>query len=151
MPKFEICAASENDIPLIMDFIRELAMYEKLEDQVVITPALLRTHLFEKPQASCILGWEDQQAVGFAFYFYNFSTFIGKPGLYLEDLFVSPEYRGKGYGKKMLLHLKQMAIEQGCGRMEWSVLDWNTPAIDFYKSIGAEPMDEWTVFRLTLH
>lgn len=150
MPKLTIRAAEVSEIPQILAFIRDLAVYEKLEDQVVVTAENLREQLFEQQRASCLIALEAATPVGFALYFYNFSTFLGRPGLYLEDLFIKPEFRGRGYGKQLLLHLRQVAIEQGCGRMEWSVLDWNTPAIDFYKSLGAVPMNEWTVFRMTL-
>ena len=150
MPKLTIRAAEVSDISEILAFIRDLAVYEKLEDQVVVTAENLREQLFEQQRASCLIALEEATPVGFALYFYNFSTFLGRPGLYLEDLFIKPEFRGRGYGKQLLLHLRQVAIEQGCGRMEWSVLDWNTPAIDFYKSLGAVPMKDWTVFRMTL-
>lgn len=150
MPDLTIRAAGFSDIPEILAFIRDLAVYEKLEDQVVVTEEILREQLFEQQRASCLMALEADTPVGFALYFYNFSTFLGRPGLYLEDLFIKPEFRGRGYGKQLLLHLRQVAIEQGYGRMEWSVLDWNTPAIDFYKSLGAVPMNEWTVFRMTL-
>lgn len=150
MPKLTIRAAEVSDIPEILAFIRDLAVYEKLEDQVVVTAEKLREQLFEQQRASCLIALEAATPVGFALYFYNFSTFLGRPGLYLEDLFIKPEFRGQGYGKQLLLHLRQVAIEESCGRMEWSVLDWNTPAIDFYKSLGAVPMKDWTVFRMTL-
>lgn len=150
MPKLTIRAAEVSDISEILAFILDLAVYEKLEDQVVVTAENLREQLFEQQRASCLIALEEATPVGFALYFYNFSTFLGRPGLYLEDLFIKPEFRGRGYGKQLLLHLRQVAIEQGCGRMEWSVLDWNTPAIDFYKSLGAVPMKDWTVFRMTL-
>lgn len=141
--------ATEVDVPLILQFIRDLAAYEKLLDQVVADEALLRQQLFEKQQAEVIFAMEDGKEVGFALFFHNFSTFLGRSGLYLEDLFVLPEHRGKGYGKGLLAKLASIAVERGYGRMEWSCLDWNQPSIDFYRSLGAVPMDEWTVYRLT--
>jgi GNAT superfamily N-acetyltransferase len=150
MPAFEIRNAEPGDEALILGFITELAVYEKMLDQVVVTEAQLSDQLFVKEKSKCVLAFEDDQAIGFALYFYNFSTFVGKNGLYLEDLFVRPAFRGKGYGKQLLMHLLDIAKKENCGRMEWSVLDWNTPAIDFYKSLGAVAMDEWTVFRMKL-
>ena len=141
--------ATEADAPLILQFIRDLAAYEKMLDQVVADEALLRQQLFERRQAEVIFALEEGKEVGFALFFHNFSTFLGRSGLYLEDLFVLPEYRGKGYGKGLLAKLASVAVERGYGRMEWSCLDWNRPSIDFYKSLGAQPMDEWTVYRLT--
>jgi GNAT superfamily N-acetyltransferase len=135
---------------LVLSFIRELAVYEKMIDEVVVTEDLLYDQLLVKKLSACVLAFEDNVPVGFALYFFNFSTFLGKNGLYLEDLFVRPAFRGKGYGKKLLFHLADIAKQRNCGRMEWSVLNWNTPAIDFYKSIGAKPMDGWTVFRLDI-
>jgi GNAT superfamily N-acetyltransferase len=135
---------------LVLSFIRELAVYEKMIDQVVVTEDLLYDQLLVKKLSACVLAFEDNVPVGFALYFFNFSTFLGKNGLYLEDLFVRPAFRGKGYGKKLLFHLADIAKQRNCGRMEWSVLNWNTPAIDFYKSIGAKAMDGWTVFRLDI-
>lgn len=143
--------AIPGDENIILQFITELAVYEKLLDEVIVTEDLLHEQLFVKKLSYCILGFEEDRPVGFALYFYNFSTFVGKNGLYLEDLFVRPEYRSKGYGKKLLLYLIDLAKQQNCGRMEWSVLNWNTPAIDFYKKIGAKAMDEWTVFRINLN
>ncbi len=148
MNDFVIRESDEHDIDLIISFIKELAVYEKMLDEVVVTNELLHEQLFVKKTSHCVLAFEGEHPVGFALYFYNFSTFLGKNGLYLEDLFVKPVYRGKGYGKKILFHLLAIAKQQNCGRMEWSVLDWNTPAIDFYKSLGAKAMDEWTVFRM---
>ena len=150
MPNLIIREALVEDLDLIILFIRELAVYEKMEEQVVITPLQLHEQLFEKKLSFCLMAFEDENAVGFALYFFNFSTFLGKNGLYLEDLFVRPDFRGKGYGKALLMHLKDIAIAENCGRMEWSVLDWNKPAIDFYKQLGAVAMDEWTVFRMML-
>ena len=144
-----IVPATEKHTTLILDFIKQLAVYEKMESDVVATEASVRFHLFEKKSAHCVLAYEEDVAVGFALYFFNYSTFLGKQGLYLEDLFVVPVHRGKGYGKKLLLYLAQTALESQCGRMEWSVLNWNKPAIDFYESLGAVPMNEWTVYRLS--
>ena len=141
--------AEEKDCGLILQFIRQLAEYEKLLDQVIADEALLIEQLFEKQQAEVIFALEDGKEVGFALFFHNFSTFLGRSGLYLEDLFVLPEHRGKGYGKALLAKLAQIALERGYGRMEWSCLDWNQPSIDFYQSLNACPMDEWTVYRLT--
>jgi GNAT superfamily N-acetyltransferase len=144
-----IIEAQPAHTPLILSFIKQLAIYEKLENDVVASEESIAYHLFEKKSAFCVLAFEDEIAVGFALYFYNYSTFLGKQGLYLEDLFVKPEFRGKGYGKKILLQVAHTALKHNCGRMEWSVLDWNQPAIDFYESLGAAAMGEWTVFRLT--
>jgi GNAT superfamily N-acetyltransferase len=135
---------------LVLSFIKELAVYEKMIDEVVVTEDLLYDQLLVKKLSACVLAFEDNVPVGFALYFFNFSTFLGKNGLYLEDLFVRPAFRGKGYGKKLLFHLADIAKQRNCGRMEWSVLNWNTPAIDFYKSLGAKAMDGWTVFRLDI-
>ena len=147
---FAIRAATEGDVPLILQFIRDLAEYERLLHKVVATEELLRASLFGNPRfAEVIIGEENGTAVGFALFFHNYSTFLAQPGIYLEDLFVKPEARGRGYGKALLARLAQLARERGCGRVEWAVLDWNTPSIDFYKSLGAVPMDDWTVFRLT--
>jgi GNAT superfamily N-acetyltransferase len=140
--------AIPEDISILKQFIIDLAVYEKMLDDVVVTDELLFDSLFVQYAANCILAFEGQIPVGFALYFYNYSTFLGKKGLYLEDLFVKPEYRRRGYGKQLLLHLVQQAKQENCGRMEWSVLNWNTPAIEFYESIGAEAMQEWTVYRL---
>jgi len=141
--------AVEADIPLILTLIRALAVYEKLEHKVVATEDVLRDSLFgARPYAETLIAEEDGMPVGFALFFHNFSTFIGRPGIYLEDLFVNPEARGRGYGKALLARLAAIAKERNCGRLEWSVLDWNEPSIKFYKSLGARPMDEWTIFRL---
>lgn len=141
--------ASLEDTGLILDFIRALAQYEKMADEVVASEDDLRASLFgANPKAHVVIGELDGKPSGFALYFYNYSTFLGRPGLYLEDLYVNEECRGSGLGKALILHLAAQARNEGCGRMEWWVLDWNTPSIDFYKSLGAEPMDEWTVFRL---
>jgi GNAT superfamily N-acetyltransferase len=142
--------AVEADIPLILSLIRALAVYERLEHKVVATEDVLRDSLFgARPYAETIIGEEDGVPVGFALFFHNFSTFIGRPGIYLEDLFVKPEFRGRGYGKALLARLGAIAKERNCGRVEWSVLDWNEPSINFYKSLGAVPLDDWTMFRVT--
>lgn len=147
-------AAERDDVLLILRFIRELADYEGMLDQVTATEELLREWIFEKRKAEVIFVLENGKEVGFALFFHNFSTFLGKAGIYLEDLYVMPEYRGKGYGKGLLRKLAQIAVERGCGRLEWWCLDWNKPSIDFYLSMGAEPMEDWTVYRIagdTLH
>jgi GNAT superfamily N-acetyltransferase len=150
MTNLEIRTTTEADIPVILDLIRQLAEYEREPEAVVATEAGLRDVLFGAHRsAETLLALENDKPVGFAVYFYNFSTWLGRPGLYLEDLFVLPSVRGKGYGRALLERLAQIAHERGCGRMEWAVLDWNEPAIQFYKKLGAEPMNEWTVFRLT--
>ena len=141
--------ANEDDCALILEFIKALAAYEKMSDEVVATESLLREWIFDKQKAEVIFACEDGKEVGFALFFHNFSTFLGRAGIYLEDLFVLPEYRGKGYGKGLLRKLAQITEERGCGRLEWWCLDWNKPSIDLYRSLGAEPMDEWTTYRLT--
>jgi GNAT superfamily N-acetyltransferase len=147
---FKIRPARSGDVPIILELIRDLATYERAPNEVVATEELLVDVLFgERPAAEVLLAFEGELPVGFAVYFYNFSTWLGRPGLYLEDLFVKPEKRGKGYGRALLVELAKIARDRGCGRMEWAVLDWNEPAIKFYRSLGAKPMDEWTVFRLT--
>ena len=149
-PSFVIRPAISTDVPTILQLIRDLADYERAPDEVRATAPELHEVLFgDKPAAEVLLAFEGDEAVGFAVYFFNFSTWLGKPGLYLEDLFVKPATRGKGYGRALLQRLARIAGERGCGRMEWAVLDWNEPAIGFYKKLGAKPMDEWTVFRLT--
>lgn len=140
--------ATESDTPLILRFIRELAEYEHMLDQVVADEATLADQLFNRKNAEVLFALEDGEEVGFALFFHNFSTFLGRSGLYLEDLFVFPEHRGKGYGRAILQKLAAIAVERGCGRLEWSCLDWNKPSIDFYLSLGAEPMSGWTVYRL---
>ncbi|MBE7041891.1 MAG: GNAT family N-acetyltransferase [Ruminococcaceae bacterium] len=140
--------ATETDSALILEFIRELAKYENMLDEVIATEELLKEWIFEKKKAEVIFALEDGKEVGFALFFHNFSTFLGRAGIYLEDLFVKPEYRGKGYGKGLLKKLAQIAKKRGCGRLEWWCLDWNKPSIDFYLSLGAEPMDEWTTYRI---
>ena len=141
--------AEERDTPLILDFIKGLADYERMLDQVVADEATLADQLFRKKNAEVLFALEDGKEVGFALFFHNFSTFLGRSGLYLEDLFVLPEHRGKGYGKAVLQKLATIAVELGCGRLEWWCLGWNKPSIDFYCSLGAEPMSDWTVCRLT--
>ncbi len=139
------------DVPLILSFIQGIAAYEKLSHEVETTEQKLQDTLFgERKYAEVILAYESETPVGFALFFHNYSTFRAKPGMYLEDLFVQPEHRGKGYGKALLQQVIAIAKARNCGRVEWSVLDWNTPAIDFYKSMGAIAMDEWTIFRMTL-
>lgn len=143
--------ATAADTPLVLDFIRQLADYEKMSNEVVATAESLREQLFpaEGPAAArCVLAFDGEKPVGFALYFYNFSTFLARRGLYLEDLFVRPDARGAGHGKALLLHLANQAYAEGCGRMEWCVLDWNQPSIDFYRGLGARMMDEWTTCRL---
>lgn len=142
--------AAAGDEALILSFIRKLAIYEHMEDEVVATEALLTEWLFEKKKAEVIFALNtEEKEVGFALFFHNFSTFLSRAGIYLEDLFVLEDQRGKGYGKALLRQLARIALERGCGRLEWSCLDWNRPSIDFYLSLDARPMDEWTVYRLT--
>jgi GNAT superfamily N-acetyltransferase len=148
-PQFTLQPATPADVPVLLGLILELARFERLEHEVVATEALLAEALFgESRNAEALIAREGGQAVGFALWFHNFSTFVGRRGLYLEDLYVRPEYRGRGYGKAMLTHLARLAVERGCGRMEWAVLDWNVRAEDFYRSLGAEPKTEWRIFRL---
>lgn len=139
----------KKDVPMILKLIKELARYEKLEDEVVATEEILEEWLFEKKRAEVIFPMADGEVVGYALFFHNFSTFLGRAGIYLEDLFIRPEYRGNGYGKATIGKLAAIAAERGCGRLEWSCLDWNQPSIDFYLSLGAEPMKDWTTYRLT--
>ncbi|MDP3398399.1 MAG: GNAT family N-acetyltransferase [Bacteroidales bacterium] len=146
---FVIRGANSSDINLIFDFICDLADYEKLRHDVTATPEILHESIFVKKQAEVLIAELDGLPVGFALYFHNFSTFKGKACLYLEDIFIKPQYRGKGFGKAIFNRLAQIAVERGCDRFDWAVLDWNEPSINFYKSLGAFPMDEWTVFRLT--
>lgn len=148
MEELTFRAAKEEDCGLILHFIRSLAAYEKMADEVVATEELLLEWLFQKHSAEVVFACENGKEVGFALFFHNFSTFVGRAGLYLEDLYVLPEYRGKGYGKAILKKLAAIAAERGCGRMEWVCLDWNKPSIDFYRSLGARPMDEWTIYRV---
>jgi GNAT superfamily N-acetyltransferase len=150
MSSFQIRDAAEADISIILELIRDLAEYERAPDEVVTTEEGLREVLFgQEPGAKVLLAFEGTVPVGFAVYFFNFSTWLGRAGLYLEDLFVKPEMRGRGYGRALLVQLACIAHARGCGRMEWAVLNWNEPAIEFYKKLGAAPMNEWTVFRLT--
>jgi len=147
---FEIKPATIKDVPVILSFIKELAEYEKLLHEVTATEEILKETLFgETAYAKAIIGYWNENPVSFALYFHNFSTFLGRPGIYLEDLFVKPEVRNKGIGQKMLSYLAKLAKEKNCGRLEWWVLDWNKPAISFYNRIGAKAMDEWTVYRIT--
>ncbi len=142
-------SATAADVPVILRFIRELAQYERLEHQVVADETLLREQLFgDRPGAEVLIARQESEPVGFALFFHNFSTFVGRRGLYLEDLYVRPEHRGRGVGGALLRRLAQLAVERGCGRFEWAVLDWNAPAIGFYRSSGARPLDDWTVYRL---
>ena len=140
--------ATEADVSTILYFIRELALYEEMLDEVVATEETLREWIFEKKKGEVIFALDDGKEIGFALFFHNFSTFLGRAGIYLEDLYVKQEYRGKGYGKAILRKLAQIAVERGCGRLEWWCLDWNKPGIDFYLSLGAEPMKDWTVYRI---
>ena len=140
--------AKREDRPLILKFIRDLAQYEKMLDQVIADEATLEEWIFDRQKAEVLFAVLDGTEVGFALFFHNFSTFLGRAGLYLEDLFVLPQYRGKGYGKAILKKLAAIAVERGCGRLEWWCLDWNKPSIDFYLSLGAEPMSDWTVYRI---
>jgi GNAT superfamily N-acetyltransferase len=147
---FQIRPARVDDVPIILQLIRDLAAYERAPEDVVATEEQLVDVLFgERPVAEVLLAYEKESPIGFAVYFFNFSTWLGRAGLYLEDLFVKPDKRGKGYGRALLVELAKIARDRGCGRMEWAVLDWNEPAIKFYRALGAQPMHEWTVFRLT--
>lgn len=148
MGSFDFRYAEEKDIALILQFIKELATYEKMSDEVVATESLLQEWIFVKKKAEVIFALDGDTEVGFALFFHNFSTFLGRAGIYLEDLYVRPEYRGKGYGKGLLKKLAQIAVERDCGRLEWWCLDWNKPSIDFYLSLDAEPMKDWTVYRI---
>lgn len=146
---FQIRKAQRGDIPTVLDFIKRLAEYEKLSHEVVATEEKLDKYLFgEEKVAEVVIGYFQENPVGFALYFYNFSTFLAKPGIYLEDLYVLEEYRGKGFGKVLLTYLAKIAVEKDCGRLEWAVLDWNEPAIEFYKSLGTRIMNEWLVNRV---
>ena len=140
--------AERKDVGIILEFIKELAKYEKMEDDVIATTDLLEEWIFDKQKAEVIFAVVDGKEIGFALFFHNFSTFLGRAGIYLEDLFVLPEYRGLGYGKAILKELAKIAVKRGCGRLEWSCLDWNKPSIDFYLSLGAEQMNDWTVYRV---
>ena len=149
MIKSEFRFAEKKDVALILEFIKDLANYEKMLDEVVATEELLMEWIFEKKKAEVIFALEDGKEVGFALFFHNFSTFLGRAGIYFEDLYVKQEYRGKGYGKGLLKKLAQIAVERGCGRLEWWCLDWNKPSIDFYLSLDAQPMDDWTTYRIS--
>lgn len=141
--------ADENDCALILNFIQELAEYEHMSDQVTADTTLLNEWIFVKKKAEVLFACVDEKEIGFAVFFHNFSTFLGKAGIYLEDLFIKEEYRGRGYGKALLKQLAKITVKRGCGRLEWCCLDWNQPAMDFYTSLGAKTLDEWTVCRLT--
>ena len=147
--RFTFRYAGRADIPLILSFIRKLAEYEQLSDEVVADEATLEEWIFDRRKAEVIFALEDGKEIGFALFFHNFSTFLGRAGIYLEDLYVEPEYRGKGHGKALLKRLAAIAVERGCGRLEWWCLDRNKPGIDFYLSLGAQPMSDWTVYRIT--
>jgi GNAT superfamily N-acetyltransferase len=148
--ELEIRLTSEQDVPLILNFIRQLAAYEKLSHEVIATESSIRQSLFgDTAHAESLVAFYKKQPVGFALYFHNYSTFLGKPGIYLEDLFVIPEMRGRGFGTSLLKYVAKIARQRNCGRFEWAVLDWNEPAVRFYKKLGAQPMDEWTTFRVT--
>lgn len=149
MNDFSIRFASREDCPLILSFIKALAEYERMSDQVVATVELLEHWLFEQSRAEVLLAYHEDTPAGFALFFHNFSTFLGRAGIYLEDLFVSPEFRGRGLGKALLAELSRIALERGCGRLEWCCLDWNKSSIDFYLSLGAQAMDQWTTYRLS--
>lgn len=140
--------AERNDTALILKFIKELAEYEKMSDEVVATEEMLAEWIFDQNRAEVVFALDDGVEVGFALFFHNFSTFLGRGGIYLEDLYVKPEYRGRGHGKRLLKKLAQIAVERGCGRLEWCCLDWNQPSIDFYRSLGAVPMKGWTIYRM---
>lgn len=149
MADFTFRFARREDCALILDFIKELAEYERMSDQVVADEAILQDWIFDRQKAEVIFLMEEGRELGFALFFHNFSTFLGRAGIYLEDLFVRPEYRGRGCGKALLKKLASIAVERGCGRLEWSCLDWNSPSIAFYKSMGALPMEDWTTFRVS--
>ena len=149
-PALRIEQATERDVPLILRLIKGLAEYEKMADEVTATEEGLRQSLFgPRPGAEVVIGYAGDEPAGFALFFPNYSTFLGKPGIYLEDLFVLPEWRGQGFGRQLLVHLATLASERGCGRLEWAVLNWNAPAIGFYERLGAKPMNDWTIFRVT--
>ncbi|MBC2099835.1 GNAT family N-acetyltransferase [Listeria booriae] len=148
MAELQFRFAAEGDVPLVLRFIKELAEYEGMLDQVVATEEALHEWLFEKEKAEVLIGEYGGESVGFALFFHNFSTFLGRSGIYLEDLYVQPNVRGKGFGKAFLKRLAEIAVERGCGRLEWWCLDWNKPSIDFYLKMGAEAMEDWTVYRI---
>jgi GNAT superfamily N-acetyltransferase len=150
VPRLEIRSATKSDVPVIFSFIKKLADYERLSHEVVATEEMLRRTLFGRQRtAEVAIGYYKKEPVGFVLFFSNYSTFVGRPGLYIEDLFVDESHRGRGFGRALLLYVARQASERGCGRLEWSVLDWNEPAIKFYKKLGATPMSDWTVFRVT--
>ena len=150
MPAIRIVPATEDDVPLILRFIKGLAEYERLQDMVEATEDRLRASLFgHRRVAEVVIAHLDHEPAGYALFFHNFSTFLGQPGIYVEDIFVVPERRGAGVGRALLAHVAALAVERGCGRLEWAVLDWNEPAIGFYRRLGARPLDDWTVYRLT--
>ena len=150
VPRLEIRSATKSDVPVILSFIKKLADYERLSHEMVATEGMLRKTLFGRQRtAEVAIGYYKKEPVGFVLFFPNYSTFLGQPGLYIEDLFVDESYRRRGFGRALLLYVARLASERGCGRLEWSVLDWNEPAINFYKKLGAIPMSEWTVFRVT--
>lgn len=150
IPQFQIRVATETDVPVILSFIKKLAVYERLEHEVVATEELLRETLFSSRRtAEVAIGYLENDPVGFVLFFHNYSTFLGRPGIYIEDLFVDEHYRRRGFGKALLLYVARLAKARRCGRLEWSVLDWNEPAINFYKTLGAVPMNDWTIFRVT--
>jgi GNAT superfamily N-acetyltransferase len=152
VPDLSIRSVCKGDVALLLTFIRELAKYERLADKVVATELVLRESLFgARPTAEALIAYLGDEPVGYAIWFYNFSSFTGRSGLYIEDIYVRPHVRGRGIGKALLVHLARLANERGCARMEWAVLDWNEPAISFYRSLGARPLDEWTIFRLDAH
>ena len=147
-----IRVAGKEDVPLVLEFIKKLARYERLSHEVTVTEEILRENLFEgRRVAEAILAEYQQIAVGFALYFHNFSTFVGQAGIYIEDLYVDESYRGRGFGRALFLYIAGLAQERGCGRVEWSVLNWNRPAIQFYESLGAKPLSDWTTYRLVVH
>jgi GNAT superfamily N-acetyltransferase len=150
LPALRIVPATERDVPVILRMIKGLADYERLAEHVTATEERLRTTLFgPRPAAEVLIGYAGDEPAGFALFFQNYSTFLAQPGIYLEDLFVVPQWRAHGFGRQLLAHLATLAVERGCGRLEWSVLDWNEPAIGFYKKLGALPMEDWTIFRLS--
>jgi GNAT superfamily N-acetyltransferase len=150
VPRLEIRSATKSDVPVILSFIKKLADYERLAHEMVATEGMLRKTLFGRQRtAEVAIGYYKKEPVGFVLFFPNYSTFLGRPGLYIEDLFVDESHRGRGFGRALLLYVARLASERGCGRLEWSVLDWNEPAINFYKKLGVIPMSEWTVFRVT--
>ncbi|MCQ2970546.1 Acetyltransferase (GNAT) family protein [Methanobrevibacter gottschalkii] len=149
MSQFSIRFAEKEDVSLVLQFITELAEYEKMLNEVIASEELLNEWIFDKKVAEVIFAMEDDKEIGFALFFHNFSTFLGRGGIYLEDLYVKPEYRGKGYGKNLIKRLAEIAVDRGCGRLEWWCLDWNRTSIEFYLSLGAEPMEDWTVYRIS--